>query len=276
MNDIQDLVFQFLEDGFCVTQVPGIAEIRPKLLNAFSELIRDAEELGSKGCVKIRKSDLVTTSGHGWSWGCDHIHSPELRRQCLLDVVSFAPIPTIITHILGSRVRFCGAHGHWSPTFYDYYLHWHRDTRPEHWEKGNPDNRSHVQVIIALEEESVVWIVPASHLRNLIPLEKKFITTNKHDPHPDQVIPRVPAGYALLLNTYTLHRAQCSSFRIRRALHFGFSRVGSKHEPGRKIKAWAWLKDVEFLSKQTDFLREAILEEICEAADQGRYDRECI
>jgi len=111
----------------------------------------------------------------------------------------------------------------------------------------------------------MVWVVPGSHKRDLKPSELIFITTHRHAPHPDQVITHIPVGHALLLNTYTLHRAQCSRHHLRRAIHFGFSRVGAKHEPGRKIKQWPWLRDQKFLATQTTFIRDAILEEVREA-----------
>jgi len=153
----QDLVLKFLEDGYIIIPIVGIEPIRNILLEAYECLIQEAEKLGLQGLVKVRKSDNVSAVGQGWSWGCDHIHSPSLHQQCLLDIVNFYPIPDLVKDILGPRVRFCGSHGHWSPTTYDYYLHWHRDTRPEQWKFANPDPRAHVQVIIALMDEWFGW-----------------------------------------------------------------------------------------------------------------------
>ena len=183
----------------------------------------------------------------GWSWGCDHIYSPDLREQVLLDFVSMDPIPCLMRRILGDRVRFSGGHGHWSPVSYDYYLHWHRDTRRERWHLGNPDRRSHVQVCLALTDEAVVRVVPGSHLRNLEPWEHGYISTNPHGDHPNQLIAYIPAGSALLLNTYSFHRAQCEKETVRRSLHYGFTRVGSESEPGRLGKVLEWLCEPAFL-----------------------------
>jgi len=258
-------VERFLRDGYLVTPVPATQAVLDDVRSTYESLIATAEALGSSGLVKTRKSNRVEASGRGWSWGCDHIHSPELRRQALLEIANMDPIPGLVTSILGPRIRFCGAHGHWSASTYDYYLHWHRDTRRERWGQGNPDTRAHVQVCVALVDEAVVWVVPGSHVRDLMLQEERFITTHPHAPHPEQVIVSVPAGHALLLNTYTLHRAQCERNCTRRSLHFGFGRVGADAEPGRAIKVWPWLTEPAFLAEQTPFLRNAILEQVDEA-----------
>lgn len=260
----EKLETQFLADGFAVVPIPGVKERLPLALSGFERLIANAERLGRMGQAKVRKSDLVGTEGVGWSWGCDHIYSPALRDQILLDLVSLEPIPSLVRRILGERVRFSGGHGHWSPVSYDYYLHWHRDTRRERWHLGNLDHRAHIQVCIALTEESVVRVVPGSHLRDLEPWEHGFITENPHGNHPAQVTPIIPAGSALFLNTYTFHRAQCGKDSPRRSLHFGFTRVGSTPEPGRQGKVLEWLGEPDFLANQSGFLRACIDEQIKE------------
>jgi len=72
-------------------------------LPAFERLIANTERLSRMGLAKARKSDLVGTDGIGWSWGCDHIYSPALREQLLLDLVSLDPIPSLVRRILGER-----------------------------------------------------------------------------------------------------------------------------------------------------------------------------
>lgn len=263
---LDEVEAQFLAEGFAVVAVPGVRERLHAGLAAFERLIANAENLGRLGQVKIRKSDLVEIDATGWSWGCDHIYSPALREQVLLDLVSLDPIPCLVRRILGERVRFSGGHAHWSPVSYDYYLHWHRDTRRERWHLGNPDPRSHVQVCLALTDEAVVRVVPGSHLRNLEPWEHGYISTNPHGDHPNQLIAYIPAGSALFLNTYSFHRAQCQKETVRRSLHYGFTRVGSESEPGRQGKVLEWLAEPAFLFNQSEFLRECIEEQIKEQA----------
>ena len=263
---LDQLEEQFLVDGFAVAPIIGVKDRLQAALPAFERLITNAEELGRMGRAKVRKSGFIEMDSIGWSWGCDHIYSPALREQVLLDLVSLSPIPSFVRRILGERVRFSGGHGHWSPASYDYYLHWHRDTRRERWQLGNLDRRSHVQVCLALAEEAVVRIVPASHLRDLEPWEHDYINANPHGEHPHQVIAQVPAGSALFLNTYTFHRAQCRKETPRRSLHFGFTRVGSDPEPGRHGKVLEWLCDPDFLANQSEFLRKCIKEQIKEQA----------
>ncbi len=265
MSDgVDSLAATFLSDGLVVVPVSDVERRLGGALTAYDRLIANAERLGRLGLAKVRKSDRVPTEGHGWAWGCDHIYAPELREQILLDLVSLEPIPDLVRSILGPRVRFSGGHGHWSPVTYDYYLHWHRDTRRERWHLRNPDARSHVQVCLALTDEAVVRVVPGSHLRDLEPWEHCFITDDPHDDHPDQTIARVPAGSVLLLNTYTFHRAQCAKEAPRRSLHYGFTRVGAAPEPGRAGKVFEWLGDVAFLASQTVFLRSCIEEQLLE------------
>lgn len=262
--DVDAITTGFLRDGFAVVPVSGIEPHLDDALAAYDRLIANAERLGAIGHVKVRKSDRVSTQGRGWSWGCDHIYSPELREQLLLALVSLAPIPDLIQAILGSRVRFSGGHGHWSPAAYDYYLHWHRDTRRERWHLCNPDPRAHVQVCLALTDEAVVRVVPGSHLRDLDTWEHRLISDTPHDDHPDQVVCRVPACHALLLNTYTFHRAQCAKETPRRSLHFGFTRVGATPEEGRIGKVLDWLGDRDFVSSQSLFLQSCIEEQLLE------------
>lgn len=267
-KDILDEVdAQFLEEGFVIVKVPPVHERLELALSAFERLIDNAERYGSVGRAKIRKSELVQMEGVGWSWGCDHIYSPLLREQVLLDLVSLEPIPSLVRRILGRRVRFSGGHGHWSPITYDYYLHWHRDTRRERWHLANPDVRAHIQVCLALTDEAVVRIVPRSHLRDLEPWEQLYTTNDPHGIHPAEVIAHVPAGSALLLNTYTFHRAQCGKETPRRSLHFGFTRIGADIEPGRQVKFFEWLCEPGFLERQSSFLQTCIAEQIRE---QGR------
>jgi hypothetical protein len=261
---LEDMEEQFLADGFIVVPIPGITKRLHSALLAYERLIANAEHLGRMGQAKVRKSDLVGSEGAGWSWGCDHIYAPVLREQVLLDLASLDPIPSLVRRILGERVRFSGGHGHWSPVRYDYFLHWHRDTRRERWHIGNPDARAHVQVCIALTDEAVVHVVPGSHLRDLEPWEQRYVTTDPHGNHPAQVIAQVAAGSALLLNTYTFHRAQCRKENMRRSLHYGFTRVGSESEPGRQGKVLEWLCEPGFLTNQSAFLRACIEEQIKE------------
>ncbi len=261
---LEEMEEQFLADGYIVVPILGITKRLHLALHAYERLIGNAEHLGRMGQAKVRKSGLVESEGIGWSWGCDHIYAPTLREQVLLDLVSLDPIPSLVRRILGERVRFSGGHGHWSPIRYDYFLHWHRDTRRERWHIGNPDARSHVQVCIALKGEAVVRVVPGSHMRDLEPWEHYYITTDPHGSHPAQVITQVPAGSALLLNTYTFHRAQCGKGNPRRSLHFGFTRVGSESEPGRQSKVLEWLCEPVFLANQSAFLRACIEEQIKE------------
>lgn len=261
---LERVELQFLTDGFSIIDLPEIHKFIQPALSAFERLINNAEQLGIIGHAKVRKSNNIEPEGKGWSWGCDHIYSPLLREQILLDLASLNPLPEILQRILGDRIRFSGGHGHWSPINYDYYLHWHRDTRRERWHLANLDPRSHVQVCIALKDEEVIRIVPGSHLRDLDSWEYKFITTFPHGDHPQQVVVKVPAGSVLLLNTYTFHRAQCQKETHRRCLHYGFSRIGAKPEPGRQDKFFHWLSDPNFLSKQTNFLKTCINEQILE------------
>lgn len=252
----------FLKKGFVIIKIKSLENKIPYLLKIYDELIAKAEELGKNGLVKIRKSNNIQVTDYGWSWGCDHIFSPPLYNQELLDIVSLDPLPILIKNILGSKVRFSGGHGHWSPQNYDYYLHWHRDTRRHLWKFGNTDPRAHIQVCIALMDESVIRIVPGSHLRDLSSEEEVFLGEFHHHNHPNQVIINIPAGHALLFNTYTFHRAQCEKENTRRSLHFGFTRVDSKPEPGRQGKKQEWMHDKEFINKQTKFLQECIYYQI--------------
>lgn len=258
------LAARFFSAGYLVVPVLNIERRFDVALAAYDRLIANSERLGRLGLAKVRKSNTTLIDGHGWSWGCDHIYSPELREQTLLDLVSLEPIPDLVRSILGPRVRFSGGHGHWSPVTYDYYLHWHRDTRRERWHLANPDPRSHVQVCLALTDEAVVRVIPGSHLRALEPWEHRFITDEPHGDHPDQTVARIPAGSVLLLNTYTFHRAQCAKETTRRSLHFGFTRVGAEPEPGRVGKVFEWLGDIAFLATQTMFLRSCIEEQLLE------------
>lgn len=250
----------FLEQGYTTVEIPSLMPVPTRFLKTFDGLIRDAERLGAAGEVKARKSSLVDMQGNGWSWGCDHIFAPALRRQALLDLVNLPPLPEILNAILGPRMRLSGGHGHWSPENYDYFLHWHRDTRPERWRFRNSDPRAHVQVCLALRDERVVRIVPGSHLLDLTEADAQWIVDCPHERHPREVIPTISAGSALLLNTCTLHRAQCSSQDRRRSLHFGFTRVGATPEPGRRPKHFTWMADPKFLEAQSPFIR-ACLEE---------------
>lgn len=253
---------QFIQQGFTV--VPGAisAQELEDCVVEMDALILRAELLGKAGVVKVRKSDRVDMEGAGWSWGCDHIFRPELRAQRLLELVSRPPFPQILERILGPRMRFSGGHGHWSPTRYDYYLHWHRDTRRSAWRSAPADSRAHVQVCLALRAESAVWIVPGSHLRELSLAEWEHVTNTPHAPLAGQIQPVIPAGAALFLNTQTLHRAQCHRNEPRRSLHFGFTRVGAARESGREGHVQHWLRDARFRGSQSTFLRSAIDEQI--------------
>jgi hypothetical protein len=268
--ELKTLELQFLERGFAV--VPGAisADELAACADAFDSLIAKAEDLGGRGLVRVRRSDRVGIEGRGWSWGCDHVFQPLLCDQRLLNLVGRPPFPELLELILGPRFRFCGGHGHWSPTNYDYYLHWHRDTRRERWWFGNTDPRCHVQLCLALREEGVVRLVPGSHLRDLVDSEAPLVTSHPHGAHPQEVTPVIPAGSALLLNTYTLHRAQCSRSTPRRALHFGFTRVGAATEPGRSGHPQPWLGNPAFFLAQSPFLRLAIQAQLSfEEANRG-------
>lgn len=259
---------EFLEQGYTVIPSEHIAPLLPCALAAFDRLIERAEALGLEGRAKVRKSDYAVAEGRGWSWGCDHIYQPDLREQFLLDLVSLPPFPEAIRRILGERVMFSGGHGHWSPLTTDYVLHWHRDTRRHLWYRHNPDPRAHVQLCLALVDEAVVRVVPGSHLRDLEPWEERFLGPDAHADHPNQRIVSVPAGWALLLNTFTFHRAECPRMIKRRSLHFGFTRVGAAREPGRQLKALPWMADEEFIKRQTPFLQSAIREQLAAVAAQ--------
>ena len=253
---------QFIDEGFVVVTLNISERQRSECLIAYERLIQKAEALGALGQVKTRKSDFATTAGSGWAWGCDHVYAPELREQMLLDIASSSPVPDLVYRILGARVRFSGGHAHWSPQSYDYYLHWHRDTRRDRWPYGNPDCRSHVQVCVAITDESVVHIVPRSHRRDIVDYEQDFFDKTPHGKHPDEVCPKVAAGQALFLNTFTLHRAQCDYTYLRRSLHFGFTRIGSAPEPGRRGHAQPWLAEPNFMMRQTRFMQNCIAEEL--------------
>lgn len=257
---------QFVRDGFAV--VPGEISVQrlEECVHAMSVVISLAERLGQIGAVRVRKSERAAMKDVGWSWGCDHIFRPELRDQRLLDLASIDPFPAVLRMILGADLKFSGGHGHWSPSGYDYYLHWHRDTRRERWRFGNPDRRCHVQVCLALRDEAVVRIVPGSHARDLSDEELSRALDHPHGAHPDQVTPLVPAGSALFLNTYSLHRAQCSRRTPRLSLHFGFTRVGAAPEPGRVGHVQQWMREPSFLALQTPFMRGAIESQISSEA----------
>jgi hypothetical protein len=261
---INELKQQFIELGFIVIPIPELLHHIPSLLNSFENLISSAENLGSKGLVKIRASNLENVNISGMSWGCDHIFSPELLKQDLLDIASLEPIPFIVRSILGDKVRWTAGHGHWSPKNGDYYLHWHRDTRRNLWKQGVSNSHCHIQVCVALKDESVIWIVPSSHLRNLDEWEYKYIEeSDKYSVHPYQIIPKIPAGSALFFNTYLLHRAECSKSNIRRAIHFGFTKVDTNvSESYRLGKNFDWLADKNFFDVQSPFLQKCIQEQI--------------
>ncbi len=262
--NVNNLKHQFINKGFVVVPIPDLLNRIPTLINSFDTVINKAESLGAKGLVKIRKSDLEDMSGSGWSWGCDHIFAPELLNQDLLDIASLEPIPFIVRYILGNRIRWTGGHGHWSPKNYDYYLHWHRDTRPNLWKNAHFEPCSHVQVCVALQKEAVIWLVPGSHLRYLEEWEYKYIEgDDKHNEHPHQIIPEIPAGSALIFNTYTLHRAQCSKNDKRRSIHFGFTKTDNTiQEVYRLGKHFDWLSEQNFINAQSTFLQQCIREQI--------------
>jgi hypothetical protein len=264
--DLERAEREFLERGFAVISTDHIAPLLPGALAAFDRLIERAEALGLEGRAKVRKSDFAVAEGRGWSWGCDHIYHPDLCEQTLLDLVSLPPFPEVVRRILGERVMFSGGHGHWSPVTSDYVLHWHRDTRRHLWHHRNPDPRAHVQLCLALVDEAVVRVVPGSHLRDLEPWEERFIGSDAHADHSEQQIVAVPAGCALLLNTYTFHRAECPRTCRRRSLHFGFTRVGAAPEPGRQLKALPWMADEAFITRQSSFLQAAIREYLAAVA----------
>jgi ectoine hydroxylase-related dioxygenase (phytanoyl-CoA dioxygenase family) len=267
--DLERAEREFLERGYAVIPADHVAPLLPGALAAFDRLIERAEALGLEGRTKVRKSDFAVAEGRGWSWGCDHIYHPDLREQALLDLVSLRPFPEAVRRILGERVMFSGGHGHWSPVTSDYVLHWHRDTRRHLWHRHNPDPRAHVQLCLALVEEAVVRVVPGSHLRDLEPWEERFLGPDPHADHPSQQIASVPAGCALLLNTYTFHRAECPRTSKRRSLHFGFTRVGAAPEPGRQLKALPWMGDEGFITRQSPFLQAAIREQLAAVAAQA-------
>jgi hypothetical protein len=254
----------FIEQGFVVVPIIQLIHKIPLLLSIFDNLIEKVEYLGSKGIVRIHVSDFEDVMTKGTSWGCDHIFSPNLREQDLLDIVSLEPIPSIVRFILGEKIRWTAGHGLWSPKRCDYYLHWHRDTRRDLWIKKNSDPCCHVQVCIALRNESVIRIVPGSHIRNLEEWEYKYIEeSDKHSDHPDQIIIHIPAGYAVFFNTYALHRAECLKQNVRRAIHFGFTNVDSNvQEQYRLGKSFDWLSDQNFIDVQSPFLQQCIQEEI--------------
>jgi ectoine hydroxylase-related dioxygenase (phytanoyl-CoA dioxygenase family) len=120
-----------------------------------------------------------------------------------------------------------------------------------------------------LLDEAVVRVVPGSHLRDLEPWEERFIGPAPHADHPDQDVATVPAGCALLLNTYTFHRAECPRTSKRRSLHFGFTRMGAAPEPGRRLKPLPWMADEGFIARQTPFLQAAIREQLAAVAAQA-------
>jgi hypothetical protein len=260
---------EFLERGYAIVPAEDIVPLLPSAIVAFDRLIERAEALGVEGRAKVRKSDYAVAEGRGWSWGCDHIYHPDLREQTLLDLASQPPFPDAVHRILGGRVMFSGGHGHWSPVTSDYVLHWHRDTRRHLWRCRNPDPRAHVQLCLALVDEAVVRVVPGSHLRDLEPWEERFIGPAPHADHPDQDVATVPAGCALLLNTYTFHRAECPRTSKRRSLHFGFTRVGAAPEPGRRLKPLPWMAEEGFIARQTPFLQAAIREQLAAVAAQA-------
>jgi ectoine hydroxylase-related dioxygenase (phytanoyl-CoA dioxygenase family) len=261
-------VQEFLTRGFAVVESTALRSHLPSAVAAFDRVVATAEALGLEGRAKVRMSDHARAAGRGWSWGCDHIYHPDLREQPLLDLASLSPFPELVQTILGPRVTFSGGHGHWSPVTTDYVLHWHRDTRRAGWPFANPDPRAHVQLCIALADEAVVRVVPGSHLRDLEPWEERFVTGAPHGVHPDEAVVSVPAGSALLLNTYTFHRAECPAGAGRRSLHFGFTRVGAAPEPGRRLKHHPWLSDELFIARQSSFMQAAIREQLRAVADQ--------
>lgn len=267
--DLERVEREFLERGYAIVPAEDIAPLLPAALDAFDRLIERAETLGLEGTVKTRKSDYAVAKGRGWSWGCDHIYQPDLREQTLLDLASQPPFPDAVHRILGRRVMLSGGHGHWSPVTSDYVLHWHRDTRRQSWQCRNADPRAHVQLCLALLDEAVVRVVPGSHLRDLEPWEERFIGPAPHADHPDQDVATVPAGCALLLNTYTFHRAECPRTSKRRSLHFGFTRMGAAPEPGRRLKPLPWMADEGFIARQTPFLQAAIREQLAAVAAQA-------
>ena len=258
---------KYLVDGYCVVKVAKLEQGIEGLREAFDRLIYHAESLGACGLAATRHSTHQQIVGFGWSWGCDHVFMPELREQSLLDIASFDPIPDLVHSIVGQRVRFSAGHAHWTPANYDYKLHWHRDTRRIHWRKGNKDRRAHVQVCVALSDESAVSLVPGSHVQDLTSQQLDWFEAHPFGVHAKQTTPKVPTGSALLLNTFALHRAECVQGQRRRSIHFGFSRVGTPCETERPPKIHEWMAHPKFQSSQKQFLRESIQEEgdFCEA-----------
>lgn len=253
---------QYLVDGYCVVKVAKLQHCIDGLREAFDRLVYRAESLGPCGLAATRHSTHQQIVGYGWSWGCDHVFMPELREQSLLDVASFDPIPELVHSIVGQRVRFSAGHAHWTPANYDYKLHWHRDTRRIHWREGNKDRRAHVQVCVALSDESAVTLVPGSHVQDLTSQQLDWFEAHPFGVHAIQTTPNVPAGSALILNTFALHRAECSKDHRRRSIHFGFSRVDAPCEVERPPKIHDWMANPKFQSSQTQFLRKSIQEEV--------------
>lgn len=122
---------------------------------------------------------------------------------------------------------------------------WHRDIGP-----GDPaplrgmianmvaHGPSYLQWNIALYDDSVLWVVPGSHLRVNTKEENNQLSENSKIPLPGGIPVELKAGQGVVYTHLLLHWGSNYTRKLRRAIHPGYRPIGFSSIPNVHWRHW--------------------------------------
>ena len=223
---------QFQRDGFVILRNVVPEDRLDELRDSFEILVERQKEIWAN---ERKPGD---PPGGAWETGAQ----PRLVLNNLVDETTANTVEFCLhENTLGTSRRLMGAPDAavtamlfmCSPVSDHGPARWHRDVGPGHPAPINglvKNIRHHgpayVQWNIALHDDSVLWVVPGSHLRPNTKEEDRQLAENPQVPLPESIPVELQAGDGVAYSIPILHWASNYSTRLRRIIHLGYRAFG--------------------------------------------------
>ena len=156
-------------------------------------------------------------------WGVNNIFHPSIREQALVSALAHPQILDAIEALIGERLRYHLCTLLVSSERKPYHINWHRDSAPDGevpLETLLGRLRSHVQLNGALYDDETLYIVPASHQRELTDAERAVLQQTPKAAMPNQLTVKLEAGDIVFYNSSLLHKGYNPTDAKRQTLHY--------------------------------------------------------
>jgi hypothetical protein len=222
----------FLENGYIIYSPNYSIETLKKSQEEFKKILYKCEK---KEYEYVRVYDDYSNKIN--IAGIEMIFDKDLISQSIINLVQESEILSVAKNLLEDQNLIMTLSRFHVTKKFSHIGIWHRD--------GEPNRLDSVQVNIYIFDETGMQIVPESHKRNNLDIEKNILKKSLYKNLPKQKFITIKSGQACAFHPSLLHRGISSKDRAH--LHFRFVRkkdiLSKKHEIDKRYLSNFTVKD---------------------------------